>query len=101
MLFIYQFQITPINDASWAITMKEKKGNESKATVKKPARLAECQKGHVDLEIDRELLKMDLEEKQERAAKNKEMQQQQQKNKLQKHHTDVLFISEMKRAGIQ
>ena len=92
MLFIYQFQITPINDASWAITMNEKEG-ESKATVKKPARLVECQKGQDDLEIDRELLKMDLEEKQERVATNKEMQQQQQRNKLQKHHTDVLFIS--------
>ena len=74
---------------------------QSKATVKKPARLVECQKGHNDTEIDRELIKMDLEEKQERAAKNKEMQRQKQKNKLHKHHTDVLFISEMKRAGIQ
>ena len=81
--------------------MKEKEGDLSKATAKKPARLAECQKGDDDLEIDRELLKMDLEEKQERAAKNKETQLQQQKNKLQKHHTDVLFASEMKRAGIQ
>ena len=80
--------------------MKEKEG-ESKATAKKPARFVECQKGQDDLEIDRELLKMDLEEKQERAAKNKEMQRQQQKNKLHKHHTDVLFASEMKRAGIQ
>ena len=80
--------------------MKEKEG-ESKATAKKPARLVECQKGHNDLEIDRELLKMDLDEKQERAAKNKEMQRQQQKNKLHKHHTDVLFASEIKRAGIQ
>ena len=79
--------------------MKEKEGQ--KATAKKPARFEECQKGHNDLEIDRELLKMDLEERQERAAKNKEMQQQQQKNKLHKHHTDVLFTSEMKRAGIQ
>ena len=78
--------------------MKEE--GQSKATAKKPARL-ECQKGHGDSEIDMELLKMNLEEKQERAAKNKEMQQQQQKNKLHKHHTDVLFASEMKRAGIQ
>ena len=79
--------------------MKEE--GESKATTKRPARLAQCQKGHDDLEINRELLKMDLDEKQERAAKNKELQRQQQKNKLHKHHTDVLFASEMKRAGIQ
>ena len=52
--------------------------------------------GNVHPAIERQLLKMDLEDKLKRAEKNRKEQLEERSKKLQKRHQDVMFVNDLR-----
>ena len=95
------FQVTPKKGVSWDVSI----GQNTTAKLDKTSSLPAIEKakfgherrfGNVHPAIERQLLKMDLEDKLKRAGKNRKEQLEQRSKMLQKRHQDVMFVNDLR-----
>ena len=97
------FQITPKKGVSWDVSMgnpttSAKLVKTSSLPAIKKAKFGHERKfGNVHPAVERELLKMDLEEKLKRAEKNRKKQMEERCEKLHKRNQDVMaFVNDLR-----